>query len=51
MSAEERDSGNYLDDSGIYGAALWKVKTEFLAEGCRRETSCFVISSTEMLRK
>lgn len=42
VGAEERDSGNYLGDSGIYGAALWKVKMGFLAEGCRRETFCFV---------
>lgn len=42
VGAKERDSGNYLDDSGIYGAALWKVKMGFLAEGRRRETFCFV---------
>lgn len=42
VGAEERDSGNDLDDSGIYGAALWEVKMGFLAEGCRRETLFFL---------
>lgn len=37
VGAEERDRGNDLNDSGIYGAALWKVKMGVLPEGCKRE--------------
>lgn len=40
--AEERDRGNGLNDSGIYGAALWKVKMGVLAEGCKREIFFFL---------
>lgn len=42
VGAEERDSGNDLDNSGIYGTALWKVKMGFSAKGCRRETFFFL---------
>lgn len=43
VGAGERDNKSYFDDSGIYGAALWKVEMGFLAEGCKRET-CFFLS-------
>lgn len=49
VGAEERDSGNDLNDSGIYGAALWKVKMGFLAEGCKREIFFLLTSSIKMM--